>query len=102
MTIAGNTFTVNQSAAVVPVAQFTGSPTNGAAPLVVTFTDTSTGTITNRYWTFGDGATTRLSSAVNLSCAGGRAVTTVEDRAKPERRQGESARREVDRAMVSS
>ena len=41
-----------------PVASFTGSPTNGLAPLIVTFTDTSTGNITNRFWNFGDGATT--------------------------------------------
>ncbi len=41
-----------------PIANFTGIPTNGAAPLTVSFTDASTGTITNRYWDFGDGATT--------------------------------------------
>ncbi|HVM60492.1 MAG TPA: pectinesterase family protein [Verrucomicrobiae bacterium] len=41
-----------------PVAGFSGSPTNGAVPLTVTFTDTSTGSITNRFWSFGDGATT--------------------------------------------
>jgi PKD repeat protein len=42
----------------VPVSSFTASPTNGPAPLTVTFTDTSTGTITNRFWAFGDGGTT--------------------------------------------
>ncbi len=42
----------------VPVASFNGSPTNGASPLTVTFSDTSTGTITNRSWIFGDGGTT--------------------------------------------
>ena len=36
-------------------ATFTASPTNGTTPLIVTFTDTSAGTITNRYWSFGDG-----------------------------------------------
>jgi PKD repeat protein len=41
--------------AVVPVASFTGTPTSGLAPLDVTFTDTSIGTITNRSWNFGDG-----------------------------------------------
>jgi len=41
----------------VPSAAFTGSPTNGPWSLVVTFTDTSTGTITNRFWDFGDGTT---------------------------------------------
>ncbi|HXI85687.1 MAG TPA: PKD domain-containing protein [Verrucomicrobiae bacterium] len=43
-----------------PVVVFTGSPTNGPVPLTVTFTDTSTGSITNRFWTFGDGAQTNI------------------------------------------
>ena len=42
---------------VVPVASFTVSPSSGTAPLNVSFTDTSTGTITNRFWDFGDGMT---------------------------------------------
>jgi PKD repeat protein len=46
-----------------PVAVFTGTPTNGPAPLAVTFTDTSTGCITNRYWDFGDGATSNTAAA---------------------------------------
>ena len=41
-----------------PVAGFSGSPTSGAAPLAVTFTDASSGWITNRFWNFGDGTTT--------------------------------------------
>jgi len=40
-----------------PVADFSGSPTLGGAPLTVTFTDSSSGTITNRFWSFGDGST---------------------------------------------
>jgi PKD repeat protein len=40
-----------------PSAIFSGSPTNGTAPLTVTFTDNSTGSITNRFWSFGDGGT---------------------------------------------
>src|SRR6059036_3725166 len=43
--------------ALIPVASFVGTPTNGLKPLAVTFTDNSTGTITNRLWNFGDGAT---------------------------------------------
>src|SRR5262249_15871603 len=54
----GSTNPVTGTGAVVPVALFSGSPTNGAAPLTVTFTDTSTGTITNRNWSFGDGGVT--------------------------------------------
>ncbi len=41
-----------------PVAQFTGTPTNGTRPLAVTFTDNSTGSITNLLWNFGDSQTT--------------------------------------------
>ncbi|HET6274142.1 MAG TPA: PKD domain-containing protein [Bacteroidota bacterium] len=40
-----------------PTANFTASPTSGAAPLTVQFTDQSTGTVTSRQWTFGDGGT---------------------------------------------
>jgi PKD repeat protein len=45
-----------------PVASFSGSPTNGVAPLAVTFTDTSTGNVTNWSWSFGDGGTTNLTT----------------------------------------
>ncbi len=41
-----------------PSASFSGTPTTGLVPVAVTFTDSSTGTITNRSWTFGDGGTT--------------------------------------------
>lgn len=42
----------------VPVANFTGTPVSGAEPLVVNFTDFSTGTPTLWNWSFGDGNTT--------------------------------------------
>jgi PKD repeat protein len=45
-----------------PVASFTGSPTSGTAPLTVMFTDTSTGIISNRYWSFGDGGQTNVTT----------------------------------------
>ncbi|MGD1018933.1 MAG: PKD domain-containing protein [Verrucomicrobiia bacterium] len=48
----------NTNSVAPPVAAFSGSPTNGVAPLTVNFVDNSTGTITNRFWTFGDGGTT--------------------------------------------
>ncbi len=41
----------------IPVASFTSNVTSGNAPLTVAFTDTSTGTPTSWYWTFGDGTT---------------------------------------------
>ena len=40
-----------------PVANFSGAPTSGAAPLVVSFADSSTGEITGWSWDFGDGGT---------------------------------------------
>ena len=40
-----------------PVADFTGSPTTGATPLLVNFTDASTGSVSTWSWTFGDGGT---------------------------------------------
>src|SRR5262249_8047897 len=48
--------TTNQltgSSAVPPTAIFTGTPTAGLVPLTVSFTNASTGTITNSLWDFG-------------------------------------------------
>lgn len=45
------------TSAVVPVANFTGTPLTGTAPLSVAFTDTSTNVPTSWAWTFGDGGT---------------------------------------------
>jgi PKD repeat protein len=44
----------------LPVANFTGTPTTGSAPLNVNFTDTSTGGPTTWAWNFGDGGTSNL------------------------------------------
>jgi PKD repeat protein len=41
----------------LPVANFSGIPTSGVAPLEVRFTDKSTESITDRLWVFGDGQT---------------------------------------------
>ncbi len=43
-----------------PVADFTGSPTNGVAPLTVNFTSLSTGSIDTYAWSFGDTGTSNL------------------------------------------
>jgi spore germination protein YaaH len=40
-----------------PVADFTGSPRSGTAPLTVNFTNNSSGTISSYLWEFGDGTT---------------------------------------------
>jgi serine protease len=40
-----------------PVADFTAKPRSGNGPLVVQFTDTSTGHVSSRLWDFGDGTT---------------------------------------------
>ncbi len=63
-----------------PSASFTGSPTTGLAPLTVTFTDSSTGTISNRSWTFGDGGTTNTlntTMAHTYNSAGTNTVTLI-------------------------
>ena len=45
-----------------PVANFSGSPTSGTAPLTVSFIDTSSGPPTSWAWTFGDGGTSTAQS----------------------------------------
>jgi PKD repeat protein len=54
------------------VADFTGSPTMGTAPLTVTFNDNSTGTVSNWFWDFGDSSTTNVAtnSVVHTYVAG--------------------------------
>jgi PKD repeat protein len=57
------------------VAGFTGGPTNGVAPLAVTFTNLSSGA-TNYSWAFGDGHLSSNTNAVNTySNAGTYSVT---------------------------
>jgi len=53
-----------------PVANFTGNPTSGAAPLNVAFTDTSTGSPTSWSWTFGDGGTSTAQNPSHQYAAG--------------------------------
>jgi PKD repeat protein len=62
-----------------PVASFTGNPTIGTGPLNVTFTDTSTGTISNRFWNFGDSGTTNVTTNVvaHTYAAGTYTVTLI-------------------------
>jgi PKD repeat protein len=59
------TFTRAAAAGAAPVASFSGTPTNGVAPLPVVFTDASIGSITNWIWNLGDG--TSVTNASNAS-----------------------------------
>jgi PKD repeat protein len=45
-----------------PVASFVMSKSSGKAPLTVYFTDKSTGTISSKKWSFGDGTTSTAKS----------------------------------------
>ncbi|MDD5186954.1 MAG: PKD domain-containing protein [Methanoregula sp.] len=49
-----------RSAVIPPVANFTGIPTSGIAPLTVTFTDNSTNSPTAWNWNFGDGSSSTI------------------------------------------
>ncbi len=53
-----------------PIAAFTSAPNSGNAPLSVAFTDTSTGTITSRLWSFGDATTSTLQNPTHVYAAG--------------------------------
>jgi PKD repeat protein len=53
---------VNYIIALTPTANFTATPTNGVIPLTVRFTDSSIGSITNWYWSFGDGGATNVTT----------------------------------------
>ncbi len=54
-----------------PVANFSGTPTSGTAPLDVTFTDTSTNTPTAWTWTFGDSNSSNLQNPIHTYTAAG-------------------------------
>ncbi len=58
-------------AVAAPVAEFSGTPLTGAAPLNVSFTDLSSGSVTSWSWTFGDGGTsTAQNPSYNYTSAG--------------------------------
>jgi PKD repeat protein/peptidoglycan/xylan/chitin deacetylase (PgdA/CDA1 family) len=62
------TLTVNPPA---PVADFSGTPTGGSAPLVVTLTDASTGAVTGWSWNFGDTGTSTVQNPSHTYAAAG-------------------------------
>lgn len=63
-------------ACVAPVADFAGSPANGAAPLTVAFTNTSTGA-SSYGWNFGDGQTSSAANPVNTYTNAGSYTVTL-------------------------
>ena len=52
-------------------ADFTGSPVTGARPLLVRFTDASTGPVQSWYWSFGDGGSSTLQNPWHVYDAAG-------------------------------
>lgn len=66
-----NYITVTSPTIGLPGASFTATPISGNAPLLVTFTDTSTGTVNTRNWDFGNGQTsTARSASITYNTAG--------------------------------
>jgi PKD repeat protein len=62
---------LGSSAPSPPTASFTASPTSGAMPLAVQFTDTSTGSPTSWSWDFGDEATSTAANPSHTYAAAG-------------------------------
>ena len=62
--VAGNNLILTNYGVSVPALAAKFSPTNtiGVAPVSATFLDSSTGIITNRFWSFGDGSTTNTTA----------------------------------------
>jgi len=62
---------LNDGTITPPNADFTRTPGTGPAPLLVSFTDLSTGDFTERLWTFGDGSTSTLQDPTHTYTAPG-------------------------------
>jgi PKD repeat protein len=60
-----------------PGAAFSGIPRSGDAPLTVYFTDTSSGSVTWRQWSFGDGGTSGAQNPSNVYAAAGTYSVTL-------------------------
>jgi tripartite motif-containing protein 71 len=60
-----------------PITAFSATPTSGNIPLIVTFTDKSTGTPTSWKWTFGDGTTSTTHNPVHTYIKAGNLTVTL-------------------------
>jgi len=63
--------------AVAPVANFSGTPRSGPAPLAVDFTDLSSGGVTSWGWTFGDAGTSTLQNPSHTYASPGTYTVTL-------------------------
>ena len=63
--VTGDKYNFAAAATTVPLPIFSASPTSGAEPLEVTFTDESTGSPGSWSWDFGDGNTSTLENPTN-------------------------------------
>jgi PKD repeat protein len=62
---------------VAPVASLSATPTDGAAPLTVQFSDTSTNTPTSWNWNFGDGSSSSVQDPVHTYSTPGAYTVTL-------------------------
>jgi PKD repeat protein len=60
------------------IADFSANPTSGPVPLDVQFTDKSSGTITSRHWTFGDGGESTDTNPTHQYTQAGSYTVTLE------------------------
>ena len=78
--VSADEYTFAETATTVPLPLFIASPTSGAAPLEVTFTDESTGPPASWSWDFGDGNTSTLENPTNTYANDGTySVTLTEE-----------------------
>jgi len=69
--------TVNEPPCDTPVADFSGTPTSGDAPLEVSFTDNSTNSPTSWDWDFGDGGSSTAQNPTHIYNTAGTYTVTM-------------------------